>query len=717
MKAKTLEYAFALALTLGVVCAFAAPPAKVAIESVPSGATVTVAGQSCTTPCQLEVPRGLQQFTAEKEDFKTETKSEKVVRAGQVIKLELKYAIPYYKAGKGLTDPRNKKKYKTRILLSKDGNSQQEWMAENLNIVTKTSKCPDGDKQNCAKQGRLYSWADAMYLDPEMNTRDDAAQFVDSYRQGICPDGWRLPTWSDMGWALALYWTHDWRPNGQKDLGFDNDAFWGGDAEDHVTFSSNQFDRNRFRTERGTLYFEGERQHNKIAMHFVRCVQKVKVNGQVCDMENGGKSFGSYVCENGEWRPFTEVEKELGGAICNGEIEGKLMGKYVCEKKGWRLLTQLETEVGAPCIDNMEGKIKGRYICENKQWRAATSDELYKADTDGEICVGGKVIKGKNNSNWTYKCGKNGWVRYKVKMPDGKNWMARNLNSEKAGGECYDHDERMCVKYGRLYSWKEAIEACPKGWHLPSRDEWKNLFLATAVATGEETKEEAAKKAIRQLKSASGWYKNGTDDYGFSVLPAGYLTVWFQEEGLETRFWTSEEKDGYPFFFEFDNSEGDESVNIRWGRQSSDAKGANSVRCIQDDGYQASDETPSDLSDASSNDVQPKETAVAAAGNATDAAVRDALPKEDKSQAKKKTNFLPYKIGAMVLGAAFVGLGAYMNSLSDDYYSEYQGLKHPTPEDTDAAWDNVEGANTRRNLCYGLGSALLAGGLVLAVAF
>ena len=588
MMTTTMKASIALAMAFGFVTAFAAPPVKVAIESVPSEATVTVAGQSCTTPCQLEVPKGPQKFTAEKADFKNATVTEKVVRAGQVIKLELKYAIPYYKAGEGLTDTRNKKKYKTKILLSKDGNSQQEWMAENLNIVTKTSKCPGGNKQNCAKQGRLYSWADAMYLDPEMNTRDDAAQFVDSYRQGICPDGWRLPTWNDMEWALTLYWTHDWRPNGQKDLGFDNDVFWGGVAENHVTFSSNLFDRKPKLTERGTPYFEGERQDKismfggrQYTMHFVRCVQKVKVNGQVCDMENGGKSFGSYVCENGEWRPFTEVEKELGGTICNDGIEGKLMGKYVCEKKGWRLLTQLETEVGAPCIDNMEGKIKGRYICENKQWRAATSDELYKADTDGEICVDGKVIKGKNNSNWTYKCRKNGWVRYKVKMPDGKNWMARNLNSEKAGGKCYDHDERMCVKYGRLYSWKEAIEACPKGWHLPSRDEWQNLLVATVVATGEVTKEKmaAVKKAIRQLKSASGWYYGGTDDYGFSVHPAGYLSDYFQEEGLETRFWTSEEKDGYPYFFEFDKSEG---VNMRWGRQSSDAKRANSVRCIED---------------------------------------------------------------------------------------------------------------------------------------
>jgi uncharacterized protein (TIGR02145 family) len=30
------------------------------------------------------------------------------------------------------------------------------------------------------------------------------------------------------------------------------------------------------------------------------------------------------------------------------------------------------------------------------------------------------------------------------------------------------------------------------------------------------------KKTVNNLKSSTGWYRNGTDDYGFSALPAGH---------------------------------------------------------------------------------------------------------------------------------------------------------------------------------------------------
>ncbi len=30
-------------------------------------------------------------------------------------------------------------------------------------------------------------------------------------------------------------------------------------------------------------------------------------------------------------------------------------------------------------------------------------------------------------------------------------------------------------KFGVLYNWEAAKEACPNGWHLPSSDEWKTL--------------------------------------------------------------------------------------------------------------------------------------------------------------------------------------------------------------------------------------------------
>ncbi|WP_173475587.1 FISUMP domain-containing protein [Fibrobacter succinogenes] len=43
-------------------------------------------------------------------------------------------------------------------------------------------------------------------------------------------------------------------------------------------------------------------------------------------------------------------------------------------------------------------------------------------------------------------------------------WMARNLNRDIGGSFCYDNDSLNCEKYGRLYTWKAAQNACPEGW-------------------------------------------------------------------------------------------------------------------------------------------------------------------------------------------------------------------------------------------------------------
>jgi len=92
-------------------------------------------------------------------------------------------------------------------------------------------------------------------------------------------------------------------------------------------------------------------------------------------------------------------------------------------------------------------------------------------------------------------------------------WMAENLNSEVAGGKCYENDPSNCAKYGRLYTWNEAMVACPSGYHLPSDAEWTQL---TDFIGGED-------KAGKKLKSKTGWNNNGngTDEYGFSALPGG----------------------------------------------------------------------------------------------------------------------------------------------------------------------------------------------------
>ena len=114
-------------------------------------------------------------------------------------------------------------------------------------------------------------------------------------------------------------------------------------------------------------------------------------------------------------------------------------------------------------------------------------------------------------------------------------WMAENLNYKTENSYCYKDNESNCAKYGRLYTWYAAKEACPAGWHLPSKGEFETLFVAVGsnVVAGEK------------LKSTSGWIKNGNgnDVFGFSALPAGHRTGkgFYYEEDEVACFWSSTE--------------------------------------------------------------------------------------------------------------------------------------------------------------------------------
>ncbi len=113
-----------------------------------------------------------------------------------------------------------------------------------------------------------------------------------------------------------------------------------------------------------------------------------------------------------------------------------------------------------------------------------------------------------------------GGQTYKTIKIGTQTWMAENLNYNADGSKCYEDDESNCQKYGRLYNLATAVNACPKGWHLPSVDEW-NVLMASVG--GEET-------AGKYLKAKSGWndYEgksgNGEDKFGFAALPGGFST-------------------------------------------------------------------------------------------------------------------------------------------------------------------------------------------------
>jgi uncharacterized protein (TIGR02145 family) len=107
---------------------------------------------------------------------------------------------------------------------------------------------------------------------------------------------------------------------------------------------------------------------------------------------------------------------------------------------------------------------------------------------------------------------------YKTVTIGSQIWMAENLNYAVEGSVCYDNKAENCTKYGLLYDWNTAKNACPAGWHLPSQAEWEEM---TAYIGGWDAAE-------KKLKARSGWNNksdgssgNGTDEFGLAALPGG----------------------------------------------------------------------------------------------------------------------------------------------------------------------------------------------------
>jgi uncharacterized protein (TIGR02145 family) len=146
---------------------------------------------------------------------------------------------------------------------------------------------------------------------------------------------------------------------------------------------------------------------------------------------------------------------------------------------------------------------------------------------------GGNGGGGGGNSG-TFKDGRDGQTYKWVKIGN-QTWMAQNLNyATSSGSWCYDNNTSNCNTYGRLYDWNTAMNACPSGWHLPTRDEWIRL-VATAGGSSD---------AGLFLKAKTGWnnHRNGTDDYGFSALPGGsYYSGSFFNAGNYGYWWSASE--------------------------------------------------------------------------------------------------------------------------------------------------------------------------------
>jgi len=108
---------------------------------------------------------------------------------------------------------------------------------------------------------------------------------------------------------------------------------------------------------------------------------------------------------------------------------------------------------------------------------------------------------------------------------NGVSWMGENLRHKTKNSWCYD-ENGACSEFGRLYSWEEALDACPKGWHLPKRQEWDTLINWL----GGDGK--------------AGFPLAYSDSLGFSIK-FGYppnVNGRYSESNVQASFWAAEEQ-------------------------------------------------------------------------------------------------------------------------------------------------------------------------------
>jgi uncharacterized protein (TIGR02145 family) len=125
--------------------------------------------------------------------------------------------------------------------------------------------------------------------------------------------------------------------------------------------------------------------------------------------------------------------------------------------------------------------------------------------------------------------------KYKTVIIGTQTWMAENL-SYKAKDGCwsYNNDETYVEKYGYLYNWITAKDACPKGWHLPTDAEWTTLtkFVGSENIAG----------GILKITTIWGRPNSGaTNEVGFTALPGGCRNYdkTFEKLGDYGYWWTS----------------------------------------------------------------------------------------------------------------------------------------------------------------------------------
>lgn len=405
-----------------------------------------------------------------------------------------------------MIDSRDGQVYKTVVI------GEQTWMAENLNLETNNgSFCYNNEESYCAKYGRLYTWGVSMdsaglYSDGG-NGCGYIAECSPTYPvRGICPDGWHLP--SKEEWDVIL-----------DKLKVDRES-------EKTLLSASELDCHCGSDKYG-LSILGSAGRDYSGKNFGGTSRTAFFQTSSITSNTGTHSYTLYI---------------------NAEVSNSNV--YASMTDDWSRLYAFSVR----CLKNSSNTVLISSSSTVAEVSSSSTSVVPPCKTTTEDnCEYGELKDDRDGK--TYKTVKIGT----------QIWMAENLNYETNKSTCLDDEESNCLMYGRLYLWSDAMDSagaysmggagcgdggscspitpvrgmCPKGWHIPDVTELGTLFAS--VGGGE--------MAGQQLKSSTSWptgYKlcqnagsNGSDSYGFGILPGGYQTNYGTFDHNYASFWSS----------------------------------------------------------------------------------------------------------------------------------------------------------------------------------
>jgi len=403
----------------------------------------------------------------------------------------------------------------------------QTWMARNLNYNVSGSKCYSNSEANCTKYGRLYNWTTAV--------------------AGICPSGWRIPSYTDFQTlknyvekqksctncaGKILKAKSSWNNNGNGNDAFGFSALPGGFVNLNGEFVDvgyqgiwwTTWEKDADNTNVLSMLYNRDSLNwyyssKTIYYHSVRCLKGMPLpSSSSSTQQSSSSSFdpGS---------SSTDISSSSETSSDSSSVDPSSSSTDISSSNS----TPSSSSSVPPSSSSVAKSSSSAVVSSSSSKPSSSSVSCTAANnTSTQYCSNGTM---KTYGSVT----DDGGQTYKTVVIGTQTWMAENLNYNVNGSKCgngstlTDANTITCNTYGRLYDWATAMNCkntiscsvgtkhrgiCPSGWHIPSDAEWTTL---TNFVGGPLT-------ASRYLKATSGWDNNGngSDTYGFLALPGGY---------------------------------------------------------------------------------------------------------------------------------------------------------------------------------------------------